>query len=216
MRQRKHHGIGQSSCQAVYRDAGQHDSRVCRCVGVGPSRGDGLERMPEQVGGLFVSGVTSSRASVAQWLFGRKVGGLVLRQLFIRQEKLLACGLPRRGGLVKVKREYLRCLFGERLVGCVTNGLVGRLVDRFIGLAVIEQVWCFSTSFSQFASVCFLTLFAGCFCKLGCGATRAHTFPLWNVEFQQIICNLRGGEVDQSIWAEMGVSVLAKTGVYFL
>ena len=42
-----HYGIGQSSCQAVHRDAGQHDSRVCRCVGVGPSRGDGLERMPE-------------------------------------------------------------------------------------------------------------------------------------------------------------------------
>ena len=216
MRQRKHYGIGQSSCQAVYRDAGQHDSRVCRCVGVGPSRGDGLERMPEQVGGLFVSGVTSSRASVAQWLVGRKVGGLVVCQLFVGQEKLLAGGLPRRGGLVKVKREYLRCLLGEWLVGCVTNGLVGRLVDRFSGWAVIEQVWCFSTLFSQFASVCFLDLFAGCFCKLGCGGTRAHTFPLWNVEFQQIICNLRGGEVDQSIWAEMGVSVLAKTGVCFL
>ena len=43
-----------------------------------------------------------------------------------------------RGGLVKVKREYRRCLFGERLVGCVANGLVGRLVDRCIALAVIE------------------------------------------------------------------------------
>ena len=167
MRQRKHHGIGQSSCQAVYRDAGQHDSRVCRCVGVGPSRGDGLERMPEQVGGLFVSGVTSSRASVAQWLVGRKVGGLVVCQLFVGQEKLLAGGLPRRGGLVKVKREYLRCLFGERLVGCVTNGLVGRLVDRFIGLAVIEQVWCFSTLFSQFASVCFFKCVCWLFLQVG-------------------------------------------------
>ncbi len=51
---------------------------------------------------------------------------------------MLAGGLPRRGGLVEVKREYFRCLFGEWLAGCVTSGLVGRLVDWFIGLAVIE------------------------------------------------------------------------------
>lgn len=45
--EKKHYGIVQSSCQPVYQDVGQHDSRVCRCVGVGPSRGDGLERTPK-------------------------------------------------------------------------------------------------------------------------------------------------------------------------